>query len=290
MMEAKGRHSIAISGANGALGRELCRHFLSAGYEVFALSRCGQSPVDGCRHLSYQLGDPAPAELPLLRAFIHCAWSMNPGDAALNVRAVYALKSSLMPLDVPLIFVSSLHAGAEAPSIYLRCKHESEQLLDHGFDSILRPGLIMLKRGLWGRLAALAGRWRIIPYPLTRARLYLTNPSDICSSMERITREGMSGKYNLAIAKGLSLGEILRQAARAQDRRPFLIPLPYHAVALVLWVLGALHTRPRFGIDNLRGLRADSRRESTESRALFGLGNPEPSELIKRYFDNETTP
>lgn len=164
-----------------------------------------------------------------------------------------------------LLHMSSLCAGAQAPSQYLRSKGEAEARIRVAAASldatIFRPSVIFgAHDSLTNRFAKLlrlgAG---VLPLARPKARFAPIWVSDVVEAfMRALGDRTTSGKsYELCGPEVMTLAEIVRRTAAAANLPCHLIPLPDFIGRAQALVMDFLPGKP-FSSDNYRSLTVDS--------------------------------
>ncbi len=255
---------VLVTGANGFVGRNLCRYIAGQGFKVRASLRA-KSRTESSNIETFVTGDldassDWQAALSGIDAVIHCAarvhileeTAADPLEAfrAVNVAGTRNLARQALEAGVKhFIFLSSIGARVahDTPDAtpYQISKLEAEQALhevvgDSGMTlTCLRPPLIygpdapgnfallikVIERGLPLPLASVRNR---------RAFLYIGN---LCDAVGRCLEQSTGQKrcYEIADGPGISTPGLIRALAAALGRPARLWPCP-------LWLLRALGT------------------------------------------------
>jgi nucleoside-diphosphate-sugar epimerase len=292
-VQAGGGRVVAVTGASGMLGSHLCRAFAARGWEVRALVRRPEAFADaapgvrvGCCDLPDRIDE---ALLAGAAALVHCAYATRVIDRALarrvNEDGTRLLHEASRRAGVPtFVFVSTVAAHAGAPSYYARSKHLLEGVLEPGRDLIVRPGLILAKRGqgLFQQMRTLVQRVRVVPlFDGGRQPLQTVHVDDLCEAIGRAIERGITGALNVAEPDPPTMAVFLHLLAARLGVRCLFVPLPFAPVlagvraAEALRVPVPLRSESLLGLKDLRSvpvaadlrrldLRARSARESLE--------------------------
>lgn len=202
---------VLVTGATGMLGQALCRHLDRLGYEVRALVRRPQDwshtgAMTDIRPFRFELGgeldESAFEDQPA--ALIHCAWAMRgpirTGAAVDNLVAFEALRGMAHRRRCRrFVFISSLSAHAGALSEYGRDKLKAEQELDLEKDLVVRPGLIIGRGGLFGRLRAQIRRRPLVPlFYGGRQEIQHIALDDVCTGIGHALAGDLVGRIDIA--------------------------------------------------------------------------------------------
>lgn len=164
-----------------------------------------------------------------------------------------------------LLHMSSLAAGAQAPSHYLRTKAEAEaqvRVAAATIDgTIFRPSVIFGERdSLTNRFARLLRVSRgLLPLARPGARFAPIHVDDVVEAfMRALTDPSTIGKsFDLCGPDVMTLEQIVRITARAAHLPCHILPLPDFVAAIQGVVMGMLPGKP-FSSDNYRSLTIDS--------------------------------
>jgi uncharacterized protein YbjT (DUF2867 family) len=182
--------------------------------------------------------------------------------AELATKIVEAMRAQRVPR---LLHMSSLAAGAQAPSQYLRSKGEAEaqvRVAAATLDAtIFRPSVIFGPRdSLTNRFAGLLGLSHgILPLARPRARFAPVYVNDVVEAFVRsLTDRSTLGKsFELCGPDVMTLEELVRLTAAAAGLPCRIIPLPDPIAMIQGMVMGLLPGKP-FSTDNYRSLTIDS--------------------------------
>jgi uncharacterized protein YbjT (DUF2867 family) len=164
-----------------------------------------------------------------------------------------------------LLQMSSLGAGAQAPSKYLRTKGEAEALVRVAAASldttIFRPSVIFgpgdSLTNRFARLLRLGGG--VLPLARPRARFAPIYVADVVEAFVRALHDrGTSGKsYELCGPDVMTLAELVRTTAAAAGLPCRLIPLPDFVARTQALIMDFVPGKP-FSSDNYKSLTIDS--------------------------------
>lgn len=261
---------ILVTGASGMLGRALCRQLDRCGYEVRALVRRPQDwdrtgAMTKMRPFRFELGtevdETAFEDHPA--ALIHCAWAMRGtirmGATVDNLAGLEALRGMAHRHNCRrLVFVSSLSAHPEALSEYGRDKLRAEQQLDPERDLVVRPGLIIGRGGLFGRMQHQIARRPLVPLFFGgRQQIQHIALEDVCLAVERALALDLSGRIDLAHPDATGIRAFYSAVAASVGRSCRFVRLPG---SLTLSLLRGFERQSLFRLpftsENLLGLRA----------------------------------
>ncbi|QGZ54029.1 NAD-dependent epimerase/dehydratase family protein [Paraburkholderia acidiphila] len=260
---------IAVTGANGFIGRSVVKACLQSGYEVITLAR---RPVDAGHWIQWTLGDPLPDACKPVDAVIHLASSTLVAcadvDASvqLDISGTAKLAQSTRAKGYDgsparFIFLSSQSATPYAKNRYGQSKYSIEQSLTNDNEIIVKPGLVFDDTGgsVFGLFEKLS-RLPVLPVISSAANIQPINVDELAECLLRIVQAQTPEKtYCLGYPKPLTFAEAISATARRSGRRPPLpLRVPLMPVKAVAWTVDKLlHLSPSIGerIDGLVALR-----------------------------------
>lgn len=245
--------NVFITGLNGFIAGHLAAHLATAGHAVTGSSRAPSS-VPGAH--AWKLGDPVDeAMLRGIDVLVHCAHDFAKGAMRANVRSTLALADAARRTGVARqIFVSSLSARPDAWSEYGRSKFEIERVfLDRG-DTVVRPGTVVGKGGLFGNMALMIQRHAVLPLvDGGTVKMTLIGIADLCRAMEAILDRADPREYNLYYADKPTLKQVLVRLGQRLGRRTIFIPMPAWTLFVPLFILSGLRIPIPIDLENLKG-------------------------------------
>jgi uncharacterized protein YbjT (DUF2867 family) len=193
-----------------------------------------------------------------------------------------------------LLHMSSLAAGAEAPSQYLRSKGEAEaqvRVAAATVDStIFRPSVIFGARdSLTNRFANLLKLSHgLLPLARPRARFAPIYVYDVVEAFMRSLqdRSTIGQSYELCGPDVMTLEQLVRLTAAAANLRCRIIRLPDFIAVMQGMVMGLLPGKP-FSMDNYRSLTIDSVCKQDGCAAL-GIRPAKMEAMIQTYLGGHT--
>jgi len=244
---------VFISGLNGFVAGRLAIHFQAAGIDVTGSSR---TPSAIAGSWIWTLGDPPdPERVRGVDVLIHCAHDFAPGAKRSNVEGTIALAETARRAGVKRqIFISTLSARPDAVSEYGCSKYALERhFLEQG-DTIVRPGTVVGKGGLFGKMAGMIRTKAILPLvdggkgPMT-----VIGIGDLCRALQGILDRAEPREYNLYYPEKPRLKDILVRLREKLGRSTIFIPAPAWMLLVPLKILRWLHIRTPIDVENLKG-------------------------------------
>ena len=244
---------VFITGLNGFLARNLAGWLSERGYFVTGTTRTGKAPHPA---LSWHLGDPINKDaFDGIDVVIHAAHDFTPGAMMTNINGSLSLERVASDAGVKRqILISSLSARPDAVSEYGRTKFTEEEYFLGRDHTIVRPGTVLGKGGVFGKLAYMLQSFPLLPL-LDGGRTHMTviGIQDFCRAMEKILEISDAKQYNLYYEHQPTLGELLRLLSSVLNLRTLFIPVPAVVLLFPLTVLRYLRIRTPVDVDNLRG-------------------------------------
>lgn len=313
------RGVIALTGATGYIGRATVQAALSGGYGVVALAR---RPLDvpGVEFQRYDLKDEGALSIPPgCIAILHLAADTHAGsrpDIDMEMKAATRIVGAAREYGLPLVFVSSQTAAADAATDYGRAKWRIEQIVLQASGCIVRPGLVYggEPRGLFGQLFGLVKTLPVLPSFLPAPVIQPIHVNDLAAGLVQAVEQRSTGVISLAQDDAVTFTDFLRILASDRLRRPrIFVPFPAFVLSLIAPIAAAVPGTPDLGriwslyamkemrtVADLQklGIRLRSlddgmhcsgcgrrRRQLREAKALltYVLRQAPPSSLLRRY-------
>lgn len=230
---------VAITGANSYLGQRLIRALArEPGWRVTGLVTpwCSRELLDpAAEYIAADLTRPLTAEAEAALAgadrVLHLAWIRNsrflgPDDP--NMAVADRLLEAAQPRRV--IFLSSVAASPQTPSVYGRAKQQAQGKIVAGGGSALVCGLVLddPPRGPFALLeravARLPTRLRFV---LGGFRVYPIHAQDLVAAVRGVVSEDRVGVFRAYLAPGLTINRFLVSLERLRPRpRVGVLPVP----------------------------------------------------------------
>ena len=211
--------------------------------------------------------------------------------AELAAKVVEAMRAARV---TRLLHMSSLGAGAQAPSQYLRSKGEAEALVRVAAVSldatIFRPSVIFGPRdSLTNRFAKLLRMSHgVLPLARPNARLAPVYVHDVVEAFMRSLsdRQTVGKSFELCGPDVMTLEELVRLVASTAGLPCHVLPLPDFAARMQAFVMGMLPGKP-FSTDNYKSLTIDSVCKQNGCASL-GIEPTRMSTLLPEYLRGHT--
>lgn len=251
---------VLITGAAGFLGSALTRHFLSNDWSVIACGRSERAIPTGAEYRPYDLAWSAiPKDyFDGADAVIHAAvCKSGPAGARFrtNVDATVMLFDEAQKRGVRGLFVSSLAAHDAAVSSYGRHKYYLERVLEPKGVTIVRPGLILGRGGLFASMLRHAQHGGIIPLVKDGMQpLQTVHIDDAVAAIFNAVETGASGRFTVAEHPAVPYKQFFEVLYGYLGRRPRFVSTPYLFTRMALRAASVLRISLPVDEDNYVGL------------------------------------
>jgi 2-alkyl-3-oxoalkanoate reductase len=253
------RGVVAVTGASGFIGSRLTSVLRDRGWTVRALVRRPPvAPVVGIDYRTWELGAPAVEAVAGAMVLVHAAAVPYdvPDAHDLNLAGSARLIDEARRAGVGrVVFLSSMSAREDTPSTYGRDKARVAASLVPT-DLVIRPGLVLGGGGLFGRIADLVGRRRVVPLVGGRQRFQTIHVDDLVEAVARALDLDMSGTITVAERHPVEFRVLLAELATRLGRHPLFVPVPYRLVGAAIGAARFLRMNLPVSDENLAGLRA----------------------------------
>jgi nucleoside-diphosphate-sugar epimerase len=270
----------AITGSNGYVGGCVKQYFAAHHWDIFELTRRTRPNSPSA---PFQLGDDiSPQLLSGTSALVHCAYDFGPVRwseiVSVNVDGSRKILEAAKEARIPkIVFISSISAFDGCRSMYGKAKLEIEKIALECGAMVVRPGLVYGSGpgGMFGKLSAQIKNSSIIPMIGSGSQIqFLVHEDDLCSFIERYA----SGAANVhprvltaAHEQPWPFKQLLLEIAKALDRNPKFIPLPWRFVWLGLKSAELCGVRLNFRSDSLVSLMYQNASPDFSVNAEVGL-------------------
>lgn len=260
-MPATTKPHIVITGASGFIGSALAQHFSQSGYAVSALVRSlPKQQHPNLNYVVYHLEQPLPEmNFSTTPVFIHCAYSKQGskvGVDANEIAAQHILQHLTTKAIQHCIFFSSLSASSSSNTYYAQQKKKIEQLLTGPNTSLLRPGLVIGKGGLFYNTFTFIKRFGLLPLiGKGNQPVYYIGIDDLVKICETLVVEKRVGCFYALHEQAMPYKQFYKTVAQQFQKRLFLLPLPIGLVKLAAKIYSALPRTSKITSDAIKGLQ-----------------------------------
>jgi len=255
---------LAVTGASGYLGSQICQTLESGGWQAIRLTRSPDQSRG--QAFSYDLAMPITVQvreaLQSVDVLIHAAYDLSLTSSAdiwrVNVAGTRRLLEEARAAEVGRIIVlSSMSAFAGTTQLYGRAKLDIEAITTEFGGCALRPGLVHSEQA-GGMVRALRKLTilPIVPVIIGGSGVYTVRERDLLKVIALLASATTlePGTISVAHPSRVTLVDLLRAFAAQQDRRCRFVPVPWQPVYWLLrgGELSRLHLP--FRADSLLGL------------------------------------
>jgi len=254
---------ILILGASGFIGLRLAQYALFLGHDVTALCRREHIDAYPGACVRWQLGEAVPKNVAVgAHCAVHLAYDFSGAEGA--ERSLFGVLQAVDTLcaagvDRQIVF-SSYSASDNAISLYGKTKRAMEKaLLGKPGVCIARPGLVLGDGGIYGRIRKWARLLPCIPLPDGgRGLTPVISIERLCKeTIALATAPTLPAEANLFESGLRSLRDIVLDAARENNRYPFIVPIPSGLMLRMLYLAALLRLPLPVNADNLAGFLAN---------------------------------
>ncbi|MFN8310676.1 MAG: NAD-dependent epimerase/dehydratase family protein [Chitinophagales bacterium] len=243
---------IAVTGANGFIGSALVAFLKESGHDVFCWQRSGNNTVH------YDLKNRTLPEVSGLNVVIHTAYipfsTKHPNAAALNIEGTLRLKAACDAAGVFFVYLSSMSAHQNALSAYGKHKWQLQRQLSGA--CVIRPGLVVGKGGLFGKMMANVKKWPVQPVIAGgRQPLQIVALTDLVKAIEQFALAKRDGVFTIATSRVYTMRGVLAAIAQHFHKKIHFLNLPYRLIAAMLHIILFMRIPLPVSNENLLGLK-----------------------------------
>jgi NADH dehydrogenase len=223
--------TIVITGAGGFIGEELVNYFSAGGWKVKALVHSlPPDKLPGVEYHLYKLEEkPDESLFEGVDALIHAAYlryDKNTNADALNIYGTKMLAEICRRKNIKLVYLSSFSAHPQAESHYGKTKLECEKLFDLSKDLVLRPGLVIGKKGLAAEIIHRIKNSKFFPLAGGNQPVQTIAVDDLCMLIGTALNADQAGLFHVAEPQAIMLKEFYSEIAKQLNRKPVFVPVP----------------------------------------------------------------
>jgi len=257
--------TIIITGANGFIGNELVQYLSSKGHTIRVLSRTRPAGLPG--NVSFYEYDFAaePPEEPFIKAdaLIHCAYvkysNQQKKAHEINRSGTWRLLETSRRNEIKkFIYFSSFSSHAASLCHFGMSKYEIEKIFDTSRDLILKPGLVLGKRGTYANLQQVILNRRIIPvFGDGKQAVQTIYIDDLLACIDHALEYNISGTFPLAEKEILPLKDAVRIIAETAQKKIRIVNIPFSLALGLVKFAGLLNLKVPVSRENLLSLKSD---------------------------------
>ena len=255
---------VLITGVTGFLGLSLASHLASLGHEVRGTTTGAPDPSKRGWGATFRHRLGQPIEDGMFAgtdAVVHAAYDLSPGSWATNVAGTIALAEAARSRGVTRqIFISSYSAHPGAVTEYGRTKAELQAWFLSAGLTVVQPGLVIGRGGLYAKIAEFVRTRRVVPVVSPGALVPVVALGDLNQSLAGLLEKPAGAPVRLYLDERVTMRRLMEEIRRSVGSRAVLVPVPYLFARAAVAVLDAVRLPLPLGRDNLEGLRANQGR------------------------------
>ena len=255
------RPTIIITGANGFVGQQLVSYFSTKGWRVKALVRVvPEKTVKEVVYIKYDLEqNPDEAIFDDSDYLVHCAYlkfDQNKNAEAINISGTKKIVELCRKKNIKPLFLSSFSAHKDAESHYGKTKLECEKLFDVSNEVVLKPGLVIGKKGLAAELIKTIGKASFLPLVGGGTQPIQTiHVDDLCLIVEQIFEKKIVGVFHVAEAEAITMKQFYQEIAKQLNRKSTFIPFPLSLLYFICKLSEAIGVKLPVSSESALGLK-----------------------------------
>lgn len=262
--------TIAITGANGFIGKAFVKALVEKNYQIKALVRTIPScKSEGVSYYLYSLEDDLDKKLfEDVDIFIHLAFQFEKQERNgmdVNIFAAENLKRLNL---TQYVFISSFAAAYPvSDSYYGKCKLAVEAFFKD--DLIIRPALVLGAGGLFGRIQTQLSKTKFVPLLNGGKQIIQTILlEDLVESSICLLENQAKGIFHLAHAEKVFYKDFILKIAKKLQVKLFFLPIPVFLMKIIL-AFFELFPKPPINKDNLTGLLTSKYIDTTSEQKMM---------------------
>lgn len=253
--------SIIITGANGFIGEHLVHYFFENGWRVKALVRnFPKEVVRDVEYVTYDLENtPDESVFDSVDYLVHCAYlrfDQNKNSDEINISGTKKIVEICRKKNIKPLFLSSFSAHPDAESHYGKTKLACEKLFDLTKDVVLKPGLVIGKKGLAAELINTINRSTLLPLIGGGTQPVQTiHVDDLCLIIEYAFEREKVGLYHVAEPKAITMKIFYQEIAKQLDQKIRFIPFPLSLFYFICKMAEAVGLKLPVSSESVLGLK-----------------------------------
>jgi nucleoside-diphosphate-sugar epimerase len=255
--------TIAITGANGFLGKTLVAYFSNKGWKVVALVR--QTPEAQQRNVKYKEYDLSsqldPKVLNDIDYLVHTAYvkqdRQHPDAYKTNVKAAKNIVIALEKQKFKkCLFVSSMSAHDEAISAYGKQKLAIEKIFNGPNFVSIRSGLIIGNGGLVKQMVEFMRSKHVVPLVEGgKQPLQIVSVDDLAVVIDKVLQSQLSGVLTIATPEVYSYKKLYEAISKKLKIKVLFVPIPFFLLINLIRLVNLLPIPIAVNTDNALGLK-----------------------------------
>lgn len=271
--------TIIITGANGFIGNELVQYLSSKGHAIRALSRTRPAGLpENVTFYEYDLAAEPPEE-PFINAdaLIHCAYvkysNQQKNAHKINRSGTWRLLETSRRNEIKkFIYFSSFSSHAGSLSHYGKSKYEIEKIFDTARDLILKPGMVLGKRGTYANLQQVILSRPIIPvFGDGQQPVQTIYIDDLLACIDRALEYNISGNFPLAEKEILPLKDAVKIIAETAQKKIRIVHIPFSLALGLVKFARLLNLKFPVSRENLLSLKSNISFDTSHTEDVFNV-------------------
>lgn len=278
--------TIIITGANGFIGEHLVHYFFENGWHVKALVRnVPKEIVRDVEYIEYDLEHFSEESIfDSVDYLVHAAYlkyDLNKNADAINILGTKKIVELCRKKNIKPLFLSSFSAHKDAESHYGKTKLECEKLFNISTDVVLKPGLVIGKKGLASELIKTINKSSFFPLIGGGAQpLQTIHLDDLCLIIEQVFERNITGLYHVAEVEAISMKKFYEEIAKQLNRKITFIPFPLSLLYFICKMFEAIGIKLPVSSESTLGLKHLIKFETKNDLNRLGITLKNYSESI----------
>ena len=272
---------ILVIGGSSFIGKSLIEKAKISNYECYYTTRMKSSKDQYSIYL--ELSDLQNFKIQPTNKFnsiIYLSWSFE--KKFNNPEAYEKLLDILLPHSNQHIFISSYSAHKHALSHYGTQKNRVEKIFLHKNQSVIRPGLVIGRSGLFNKLKKIVSLLPILPVFSDKNSIPLISLDHLTDEVFNCMDTNPSVK-NLFIQKKICFPQLIQTISKVLNKKIIIIKIPdfFFLTIAKLFKFG-----PTYGIsENIYGIISNAKAPHTSSLPKY---SQEPSKYLADSLNKES--
>lgn len=286
--------TILITGAHGFIGTSLVNYFSNKGWKVYALvhhipksssdtilKRKGEiyTKYDSDIHyVKYSLEKGVVDESVFVDVdyIVHCAYMKDEKKSnafQINIAGSKRLLELSRKYDVKKnVFLSSMSAQKDSPSIYGKQKFAIEKLFNSSQDVVVRPGLVIGNGGLVKDMIEFIKKRKVIPLVSGgKQPIQTIYINDLVLSVDKILEKNLKGTFTVSEPEAITYKQFYKEVCSVFNINAKFISVPYSLFYVAIVFADALRIHLAVSKDSLVGLKNLKAHEVKNTLAQIGI-------------------
>ena len=218
---------------------------------------------------------------------IHCAFDSKQNAYLKNVNGTKKIAELAQKSGVKRqIFVSSYSAYESALSDYGKAKFELEFFFKEISQTIIRPGLVIGRGGLFERIAGVIKNFPLVPMiGGGKVPFPVITMIDLSECINQIITKNVLGKeFNLFYPDFTDLKAIITIVSKLENRKCISIPIPIGVLVPILWLTEKFKIKLPINLENLKGYSNNYKSPHRSDLDLFSLEKDDLFSKVKSQY------